>query len=65
MYNESYRMGNQEIIEKLIEDGVIHPIYREGVVDWVVEFPGGAELIGEGSFTWDEICQLYRDQMDY
>jgi hypothetical protein len=56
-------MSNQEIIEKLIEIKMVYPIYENGNVSWIVEFPGGGELIGDEGFTWDDICELYREQI--
>jgi hypothetical protein len=55
-------MDNQEIIQKLLDEGLIYPIYEDGNVTWIIEFPGGGEEIGSDGFSWDDICNIYRNQ---
>lgn len=55
-------MNNQEIIQKLLDEGLIYPIYEDGNVTWIIEFPGGGEEIGSDGFSWDDICNIYRNQ---
>ncbi len=52
-------MSDKEIIEKLKEDGIIYAV--DDI--WVVEFAGGAEMIGDEGFSEDDICRMYREQM--
>jgi hypothetical protein len=52
-------MSNKEIIEKLKEEGIIYAV--DDI--WVVEYYGGAEMIGDVGFTEEDICRMYRKQM--
>lgn len=55
-------MSNQDIIDHLVKEQLIYPIYKDGNVEWIVEIGSGGERIGDEGFTWDEICELYREQ---
>ena len=55
-------MSNQEIIERLLRDGTVYPIYDNGTVVWFCSFPAGSEMIGTERFEWDDICNLWREQ---
>ena len=69
MKKVGYKMSNQEIINKLLNDKLIYPIYESGSVEiglkanviWIIEFAGGGELIGSDGFGWDDICEIYRN----
>lgn len=66
-------MENQEIIERMLRDGTVYPRYIDeeasknlgvdkGEVLWFVTFPAGDELIGTEGFTWDDLCNMWREQ---
>lgn len=55
-------MSNQEIIDHLVKEQIIYPVYKDGDVEWIVEVRSGGKRIGDEGFTWDEICELYREQ---